>query len=193
MIICAITMYLTTELVETTRVTVTGTNASMDEDHLLHSNDTFIRCIRRAAPTTVVPTRGLEENIITIVEGSFVQFKCNPFERNCPGCGERGLTNFAQVYFCKEPCKWIDVKAYTNPTSYGTDERFRVAKNNRYTVSVVSMTVSIEMVKLSDQGKYFCGINRAGKDWYEAFALLHLHYITWSHHSDTRFLLPLLC
>ncbi|ROL45193.1 hypothetical protein DPX16_1619 [Anabarilius grahami] len=171
-LICGVIMFLTAEIVKMTRVTVMGSNDNMDEDHRLDQKNTFLRRIRRATATLLIPTRGLEESIITVEEGSSVQFDCNPFEKNCLGCRDQDTTSYAQAYFCKEPCKWADVKAYTDPASYGTDERFQVTKNSRHGNNRDGMRVSMTAVKLSDQGKFFCGIDKEGTDWYEAFSVI---------------------
>lgn len=149
-IICATTLYLATELVQTARVVVTGTNASLNISFPPDDNNTVIRRIRRATVATVIPTHGLEENIITITEGSSVRFDCNPWEKHCPRCRKPDYADYAQVYFCKDPCEWKDVKAYRNPTSYGMDGRFRVAKKNRYGHNSDGMTVTMMLVETSE-------------------------------------------
>ncbi|KAK2907388.1 hypothetical protein Q8A67_006373 [Cirrhinus molitorella] len=81
-------------------------------------------------------------------------------------------TEYAQVYFCEHPCGWGEVKAYTRPVSYGTDERFRVAKRNVRGHNKDGMSVMIAGVKASDGGKYYCGIDRPGTDWYEEYTII---------------------
>ncbi len=167
-IICSISFYLTAELIqeEYGRQTVN-----------ISSNDTDHRRIRRSTLTIVLPTHGMDEDFVTVMEGSNVKFSCNPYIKNCPYCGRpahAGKNDFeyAQVYFCRDPCGWSEVKAYGRPASYGTDERFGVAKNNRRGHNKDGMTVMIAGVKATDQGKYYCGIDKIGADWYEAFNIV---------------------
>ncbi|KAL1263450.1 hypothetical protein QQF64_006189 [Cirrhinus molitorella] len=107
--------------------------------------------------------------IITVTEGSSVKFNCNPFLRNCPYCAQpeylgTSSTEYAQVYFCEHPCGWGEVKTYTRPANYGTDGRFRVAKRNQRGHNKDGMSVTIA-------GKYYCGIDRLGTDWYEVYTI----------------------
>lgn len=60
------------------------------------------------------------------------------------------------------------MKAYKQPAYYGTDERFRVAEKNEHGHNKGGMPVVISRVRVSDLGKYCCGIDK-GTDWYETF------------------------
>ncbi len=54
------------------------------------------------------------------------------------------------------------MKAYEQPVSYGTDRRFGVAKNSKRGHNRAGMTVTITGVRATDQGKYYCGIDKTG-------------------------------
>ncbi|XP_067238434.1 uncharacterized protein [Chanodichthys erythropterus] len=69
---------------ETKAVSAAKTNLRHTSD-----NDTFIRRTKRSTTVLVTPMQGLTENIFTIIEGTSVRFDCNPFEKNCPGCGNQ--------------------------------------------------------------------------------------------------------
>lgn len=168
-IICSIASYLTTELVWEVTSNTTGGNTT--------SNRTDRQRVKRSTLTLVVPTHGLDEDIITVTEGSNVTFSCNPFLKNCPYCGRpeyegTSSAEYAQVYFCRHPCKWSEVKAYEHPESYGTDRRFKVVKRSKRGHNKGGMAVVIARVRASDQGKYYCGIDKTGSDWYEALSIV---------------------
>lgn len=78
-IICSMAFYLTAELAWEATSTTPGENAT--------SNFTDHRRVKRSTLTLVVPTHGLDEDIVTVTEGSNVTFSCNPFIKNCPYCG----------------------------------------------------------------------------------------------------------
>lgn len=167
-IICSISFYLTAELVKEEYGRTTASTSSNDTDH---------RHIRRSTPTIVIPTCRIDGYFVTVTEGSDVKFSCNPFVKNCPYCGRPAQASktefeFAPVYFCRDPCKWGDVKAYERPVSYGTDRRFRVTKNSKRGYNRAGMTVTITGVRATDRGKYYCGIDKTGTDWYEAFEIV---------------------
>ncbi len=143
----------------------------------MSSNDNDHRRKRRSTPTIVMPTRGIDGYFVTVTEGSDVKFSCNPYVKNCLYCGRPAQASktefeYAQVYFCRDPCEWGDVKAYERPVSYGTDRRFGVAKNSKRGHNRAGMTVTITGVRATDQGKYYCGIDKTGTDWYEAFDIV---------------------
>ncbi|KAI2665735.1 Sushi domain-containing protein 1 [Labeo rohita] len=103
------------------------------------------------------PNEWPDGKTITVTEGSNVRFNCNPFLSNCPYCAERqyrgtSIAEYAPTYFCEHPCGWGEVKAYTKPTSYGKDERFRVAKRNLGGHNKDGLTVMIVGLKASDGG-----------------------------------------
>ncbi|KAK2896374.1 hypothetical protein Q8A67_010862 [Cirrhinus molitorella] len=134
-----------------------------------NENETELLWIRRSTITLVTPVHGSAGEIITVTEGSSVKFNCNPFLRNCPYCAQpeylgTSSTEYAQVYFCEHPCGWGEVKTYTRPANYGTDGRFRVAKRNQRGHNKDGMSVTIA-------GKYYCGIDRLGTDWYEVYTI----------------------
>ncbi len=165
-IICSISFYLTAELVQEEYVRTTANMSSNDTDH---------GRIRRSTPTIVMSTHGIDGFFVTVTEGSDVKFSCNPYVKNCPYCGRpaqasKTVFEYAQVYFCRDP--WGDVKAYERPVSYGTDRRFGVAKNSKRGHNRAGMTVTITGVRATDQGKYCCGIDKTGTDWYEAFDIV---------------------
>ncbi|KAL1270832.1 hypothetical protein QQF64_029848 [Cirrhinus molitorella] len=142
-----------------------------------NENETELLRIKRSTITLVTPVHGYEGEIITVTEGSSVRFNCNPFLKNCPYCAQpeylgTSSAEYAQVYFCEHPCGWGEVKAYTRPVSYGMDERFRVAKRNLRGHNKDGMSVMIAEVKASDGGKYYCGIDRPGTDWYEEYTII---------------------
>ncbi|XP_016349627.1 uncharacterized protein LOC107694443 [Sinocyclocheilus anshuiensis] len=169
-IICSITFYLTAELIQ-------ETGRWVDLTVNFSSNGTDHRRIKRSTLTMVIPTKGMDENIVTVTEGSSVKFDCNPYVKNCPYCGKPGYggannADYAHVYFCRDSCKWSEVKAYDQPAYYGMDERFKVAKRNKRGHNRDGMTVTITHVRASDQGKYYCGIDKTGDDWYETFSII---------------------
>ncbi|XP_058616612.1 uncharacterized protein LOC131530382 isoform X1 [Onychostoma macrolepis] len=173
MIICSISFYLTAELVQETRGNDMPTaTISLNETNYQPSTRT-----KRSTLTIVVPMHGAREDFITVTEGSSVKFSCNPYMKNCQYCGRPARASkqdfeYAQIYFCKEPCGWGEVKAYDKPTVYGTDKRFGVTKNSKRGHNKDGMTVEIRGVRLADQGKYYCGIDKMGIDWYEAFNII---------------------
>ncbi len=167
-IICSISFHLTAELVQEEYGRTTANMSSNDTDH---------QRIRRSTPTIVMPTRRIDGYFVTVTEGSDVKFSCSPYVKNCPYCGRPAQASktkfeYAQVYFCRDPCKWGDVKAYERPVSYGTDRRFGVAKNSNRGHKWAEMTVTITGVRATDQGKYYCGRDKTGTEWYEAFDIV---------------------
>ncbi|MGL5355990.1 MAG: hypothetical protein ACRDAQ_05495, partial [Cetobacterium sp.] len=171
-IICSMIILMMEELQRMTTNDIDTANQTANDT----SNDTILIRPKRAALTRVVPTRGIEEDIISMVEGDSVRFECNPFEKNCQGCNgweqKGGSAQFGQAYFCQHPCKWGQVKAYTDPAYYGTDARFKVTKKSRFGNNKDGMIVELRDARATDSGKYYCGINRNGKDWYETFGLV---------------------
>lgn len=112
----------------------------------------------------MVPTHGLDKDIVKVTEKSNVKFNCIPFIKNYPYCGRpeyegTSSAEYAQVCFCRHPCKWSEVKAYKHPESYGTDGRFKVVKRSKRGHNKGGMSVIIAKVRASDQGKYYCGIH----------------------------------
>ncbi|KAK7146431.1 hypothetical protein R3I93_014008 [Phoxinus phoxinus] len=119
----------------------------------------------------VEPARGLEGSTVTVQDGSNVSFSCNPYQKNCPGCEGRS-EEYAGFYFCEHPCKWGDVKAYAANFKWGKDKRFQVFAKHRLSNNRYGMTVELTQVRLSDQGKYYCGLDLEGKDWYEEIDII---------------------
>ncbi len=134
-------------------------------------NDTTRQRVRRDAFAPVEPARGLEGSTVTVREESNVSFSCNPYQKNCPNCEGRS-EDYAGFYFCEHPCKWGDVKAYAANYKWGNDKRFRVFTHHRLSNNRFGMTVEITQVRLSDQGKYYCGLDIEGKDWFEEIDII---------------------
>ncbi|MGL5564786.1 MAG: hypothetical protein ACRDC4_03555, partial [Plesiomonas sp.] len=133
-------------------------------------NDTIPQRTKRMALTRMAVMRGPKEDTVSVAEGDSVSFECNPYQRNCESCGGRHYhgEQYGPAYFCQDPCGWGEVKAYTYPPAYGTDARFRVVKKSTFGNNQEGMVVQVRGVKATDDGKYYCGIDRDGKDWYEA-------------------------
>ncbi|XP_056315800.1 uncharacterized protein LOC130230685 [Danio aesculapii] len=151
------------------------TETGMTSPQANHSKN--LRAKRALKVTIAIPVYREEEEVVTVTEGTTVEFSCNPYLHNCPYCARpeyegTSKAEYGEVYFCKDSCKWKDVKAYSNPAIYGTDDRFEVKKRNRRGNNKDGMTVLMERVKMSDAGTYYCGIDVQGTDWYETFKVV---------------------
>ncbi|XP_073780150.1 uncharacterized protein [Danio rerio] len=155
----------------------TGNFTEMEMTLLQANHYTRLRAKRALNVTIAVPVYNKEEKVVTVTEGTTVKFSCNPYLHNCPYCARpeyegTSKAEYSEVYFCKDSCKWKDVKAYSNPVIYGTDDRFEVKKINSRGNNKDGMTVLIKRVKMSDAGTYYCGIDVQGTDWYETFEVV---------------------
>ncbi len=64
------------------------------------------------------------------------------------------------------------MKAYAANYKWGNDKRFRVFTHHRLSNNRFGMTVEITQVRLSDQGKYYCGLDIGGKYWFEEIDII---------------------
>ncbi|KAI7791135.1 hypothetical protein IRJ41_010260 [Triplophysa rosa] len=137
-----------------------------------------------SVPVKIRPKRSaisLTDNPMTITgeKGRVNSFLCDPItvtsgkDLNT----ENTRYNFGEdLYFCKHPCGWVDVKAYTPNTEYGTDRRFNVTTvtQNDATYSYQkALILKVTMINLTDNdiGTYYCGWGKTGKDGYQAVQL----------------------
>lgn len=145
----------------------------MEKNTTNHSQDQAsvpvkIRLKRSAISLTDNPMR------ITAEKGRVNIFMCDPI--TVTSGINTGYTMGEDLYFCKDPCGWVDVKAYTPNTEYGTDRRFNVTtvtQNDATHSDQKALILKVTMINLTDndKGTYYCGWGKTGRDGYQKVQL----------------------